>query len=304
MVCCQQAEVCSREHPEWRAGSVAAEVHSFFRSCSCEMQNKVCERVLINEDLLRCSDFHPFRTILFVMLAWNCCECFQYSLSASECLICKRVPEAVFVPGCNVVYSSESLSACLVLLLPQKGNLIQSVLHIGLVDTRGKVLELREDGVRYRYWRKKKRRLLLEISLSPVPSNWDLLLRDHMERERESVFDKKTNNCLDFVVRMLNRNSVVSSVPLSRHEVSGLLLAPSLGRYMLQRRLKDKFSTRRSVLLIRPAVMRGRVAAVPALLCDLCDKQMEPTTRSCRRCRSQVCSLCVFLHVCIPCNDV
>ena len=236
------------------------------------------------------------------MWALNCCDCLQFSSSFHPCLLCGHAQgERTLVPSCNLVASSKCLSKCLVLLVPPSSeSLKRHVLHIGVVTTQGKVVDLDEDGVSCRVWKKKKP-CLLEIPIqAPATTDWDVLLMEHMEHERNVKFDKRTNNCLDFVCRFLNR-SLFTSSPLSRHQVSGLLLAPWLGRYQWQIKMRDASSTSGVVWLFRPAVLRIRHAkSQAALLCDLCCEAPNYTVRSCVTCRAQSCSICVFLHVCIP----
>lgn len=230
------------------------------------------------------------------MWALNCCECLQFSFAGHPCLLCGYTgPRRVLIPRCNLVSTSESLSNCLVLLVPgtRSVSLKQSILHIGMVTSSGRVLELDRHGVRLGVWKKKRARLL-EIPIN-APSDWDQQLMAHMERERKTKFDKLSNNCLDFVVRLLNR-ALFAKAPLSRHEVSGLFLAPWLGRYQLQTKLQVDNPV--GIWLIRPGALRTRQSHM--LSCDVCDDCPDHTVRSCVVCKGQVCSMCVFVHVCVP----
>ncbi len=245
------------------------------------------------------------------MWAWNCCHCLQYSVGgARDCLVCGQVPAChLLIPRCNLVSSSKSLSCCLVLLVPRQKvfSWKKSVLHIGLVDSKGEVLDWDEFGMSWKTWTRKRPRLL-EIPLSHPPDCWDELLKRHADAEAasKSKFDKRGNNCLDFVVRMFNRSNFSGNALWNRHDVSGLLLASWLGRYQLQKRLDDLFlSSPTTIWLICPDAQRKKLARKEHdRVCDSCSDFPEATIRSCIECRLQLCSLCVYLHVCVPVESV
>jgi hypothetical protein len=205
------------------------------------------------------------------MWGWNCCGCVQSSLTLGECVVCCVAPKTpLFIPRCRVASSSSALSRCLVLLIPHKRFVLkETVLHIGLVDSRGKVVDLHhKQGVRNKTWNKRKS-FLLEIPLRSTAANWDELLEQHVELEAKTVFDKRTNNCLDFVVRMLNRGYF--SVPLSRHHVSGLLLADWIGRWQNEQSMQLKLERPSDVWVTFRPTTRKQIASCTDCFCDWCE---------------------------------
>jgi hypothetical protein len=233
---------------------------------------------------------------------WACCYCVQYSATPQRCVVCEKAIVAVAVPPCRCSHSSRDFAKCLVLELPRHGYSRGATLHAGVVESEGGVVhDLRAGGVHRGVWTKRKRARLLQV---PVPESecvgdaeWDEALRRHSAAERDRPYHERSNNCLDFAVRFLNavfrRNE-----PQSRHVVAGLLLAPILGAIQLEQQVRPHLSTRSAIWVVHLPTVRARLSPdAPALLCDAC-RTRDVTTRSCRECCLQCCSVCVFLHVC------
>ncbi len=209
------------------------------------------------------------------------------------------------MPRAELASSSKGMERCLVLRLPRKGYSRGAILHVGVAEEAegGVVHELHRKGVRRRIWREKngrKRFVAIAVPGSDAVGDWDAALREHSVKESGRCYDGDCSNCLDYVVRFLNA-TVYCEEPRSRHNVSGILLAPVMGRIQMQQQVGDKLSTPATVLVIHLPFRRNKIArearGEAPLVCDACSA-VEGSVRSCRGCRAQVCCVCVYLHIC------